>query len=93
MASPGFESFKHNRAGYRAVLRSDGVRADLQARADRVRSVVEGQLPAESDGGRPVFILADTTVGRNRAGATVLGVPMRIEADERLLGRAIDAAR
>lgn len=83
------KSFRHNRAGYRAVMRSKSVQQDLQRRADRVRAAAESQLPA----GSGVELLADTTVGRNRAGGTVLGVPMRLEVAQRILGSAIDAAR
>lgn len=85
----GFERFKHNRAGYRAVMRSAETRSMLQARADNVRRAAEGQLPAGTD----VYLLADTTVGTNRAGATIIGVPMRLEQAHRILGSAIDAAR
>lgn len=88
MPVSGFVRFKHRSAGYRAILRSDTVRADLQTRADRVKTAAETQLAGDG-----VTIIADTTVGRGRAGGTVIGVPMRIEARKRVLGRAIDAAR
>lgn len=87
MATSGFEKFVHNRAGYRQVLRSDGVRAMLQHKADAVRSAAAGQVPAD------VELIADTTLGTNRAGGTVIGVPMRLEKSHRILGSAIDAAR
>jgi hypothetical protein len=90
MATSGFERFVHNSAGFRAVLRSDEVRGDLQRRADAVAHVVRNRLPPA---GRPIRIVADTTKGRNRVGATVLGVPMRLEKKYRILGSAIDAAR
>lgn len=87
-----FERFEHNWAGYRAILRSDGVRADLQRRADAVAQAARSRLP-RSYHGRNIRILADTTRGRNRAGATVIGVPMRLEKALRILGSSIDAAR
>lgn len=83
----GFDRYKHNVAGYHALMRSDGVRDMLQGRADQVRQAAEGQVPAD------VYLLADTTRGRNRAGATIIGVPMRLEKRHRILGSAIDAAR
>jgi hypothetical protein len=83
--------FTHNRAGYREVMKSASMRADLQARADRVRATAEALLPDEP--GRDPYLLADTNVGRNRAGATIIGVPMRLEVERRILGQAIDAAR
>lgn len=90
MARPGFERFKHNRAGYLAVLKSSGVEADLGRRAQRVRAAAQSQIPADEDG---IELIADTQVGKTRAGATVIGIPMRLEVDHRILGRAIDAAR
>jgi len=87
MATSGFERFEFSRAGYRAILRSDGVRDMLQDKADAVRQAAERHVP---DG---VYLIADTNVGANRAGATVIGVPMRLEQAKRVLGSAIDAAR
>jgi hypothetical protein len=81
------EKFTHNRAGYRAVMRSAGVRNMLLGKAEAVRAAAERDVPAD------VYLLADTTVGTNRAGATVIGVPMRLERERRVLGSAIDAAR
>lgn len=84
--------FKINSSGIEALLKSDAVRADLQARADRVarlaRSRTEGLLE-HGEGG----IVADTYVGKTRAGATVIGVPMRVEVKDRVLGSALDAAK
>lgn len=81
-----FERFEHNGKGYVAVLRSDEVRADLQRRADAVKERAEASFAG-------LRLIADTNTGKRRAGATVLGVPMRIEKARRILGRAIDAAR
>jgi hypothetical protein len=88
MATSGFVRFKHNPAGYRAVLRSEAVRVDLDTRAQRVKAAADAELSDPR-----IRIVADTTVGRNRAGATIIGVPLRIERSRRVLGRAIDAAR
>lgn len=82
------ERFKLNSPGLRSILRGPEVRGMLQGKADRVKAAADAQM-----GGEGVDIIADTYVGRSRAGATVIGVPMRIEADRRVLGRAIDAAR
>lgn len=79
--------FKRDRKGFAEVLKSDGVRQDLESRADRVRSKAQASVADEG-----VEVRSDSYVGRSRAGATVWGVPMRIEMDERTLGSAIDAA-
>jgi hypothetical protein len=86
-------NFKHIPSGYRAVLRSAEVRADLQRRADNVARVARTRLAGLGNDGSGVRLIADTNVGRNRAGATVLGVPMRLERKYRILGSAIDAGR
>lgn len=82
------EKFVYSSAGYIEIMKSSGVRSDLQSRAERVRAHAEAELVGED-----VQLIADTTVGRTRAGATVIGVPMRLEVERRILGRAIDAAR
>lgn len=79
------ERYKRNPAGMRAILRSGGVRQDLLARAQRVRAAAQVRTD------RP--LIADSYIGAGRAGATVIGVPMRQEREERILGAAIDAAR
>lgn len=84
MAKP----FKRNRKGFAEVLKSDGVRSLLEGKAERVRVRAQGRV-----GGDGVEVRADSYVGRSRAGATVWGVPMRIEMDDRVLGGAIDAAK
>lgn len=84
MTVSGFEKFKISSPGARALMRSDGVRADLQRRAENVSRA------AEASSG--IMLTADTYIGKNRAGATVIGVPMPIEQDRRILGGAIDAA-
>ena len=89
MAVSGMESYKANRAGIRALLKSPGVQADLQARAERVAAVLQAELAAEEDW----EIVADVRVGRVRAGALVSGVPRRVELKHRIMARAVEAAR
>lgn len=84
------EKFQHKSAGYRAVLKSGGVVEMLQERADRVAQAADLVVSVSDP---DVYLIADTTVGSGRAGATVIGVPMRLELEDRVLGRAIDAAR
>lgn len=83
--------FKIDGAGARKILRSEGVRADLQRRADRVRTAAEAALPETGDAWSR-GIIADTSVGVARAGATVIGVWLPVEEEHRVLGGAIDAA-
>ncbi len=87
------ERFRHSWPGYRDVLRSGGVQADLQRRADAVAAMARRRLDALGNEGSHVRLIADTNVGRNRAGATVIGVPMRLEKRYRILGSAMDAGR
>lgn len=84
MASSGFEKFKLTSAGAKSLLRSDGVRADMQRRASAVLAAAQPQTDAE--------LTAQAVTGPGRAGASVFGVPMREEQDSRILGGAIDAA-
>lgn len=84
------EKFRINSAGARDLLRSEGVRLDLLARAERVRVVAEAETRA-LDAPYPALVV-DSYVGRDRAGATVLGVPLPLERSRRILGGAIDAA-
>lgn len=88
MAGPGLERFEHNWPGYKRVMRSDGVVAHLQGLADDIALTAEAELFDDGD----VFVIADTQVGKTRAGATVIGVPMRLEVEERILGRAVRSA-
>lgn len=87
MAGSGFERFEHNPKGYREILRSEAVRRVVLAKAQRVAAVAAREVP---DGW---WVRADTTTGRTRVGATVMGVPTRLERSKRILGRAMDAAR
>jgi len=73
-----------NHAGIRELLRSDGVRRDLERRAARVAAAAGDGMAYDSD------------VGTNRARATVWTESFDAkvdEATERNLTRAIDAAR
>lgn len=83
-------SYKAKRPGIRALLKSPGVQADLQARADRVAAVLRSELAEQVEDGWE--IVADVRVGPVRAGALVSGVPMRIEIRDRIMARAIEAA-
>jgi len=85
-------SFRLNSRGMKALLRSDDVREDLERRADRVAQQVRGQVEGVLEHGEG-GIVADSYTGRGRVGATVIGVPMEVEARDRVLGGAIDAAR
>ncbi|MEU2180111.1 hypothetical protein [Streptomyces thermolilacinus] len=88
-----------NSRGARALLRSAEVRDDLQRRADAVKAVAAPAYErATSDiwTRYPVKVIADTSVGANRAFATVVVVhpaALRIEREHRILGGALDAAR
>lgn len=87
--------FRYSSAGYREVLRSDGVRADLQRRADQVAAVAGPQFAEEDVWGDPVRVETSSYVGANRASASVAAIhpaAMAIEKERRILGGAIDAA-
>lgn len=90
MAEAGFDRFKYSQRGYIEVLKSDGVRAHLQLLADGVKRSADADLARAGAG--DIELIADTSTGRTRVGATVIGVPMRIEARERILGRALGGA-
>lgn len=88
----GIAKFKHNPDGFRAVLRSGEVQADMGRRAQNVARQARGRMPTD-ERSRGIKLIADTHMGRNRAGATVIGVPMWMEKRHRILGASIDAAR
>jgi hypothetical protein len=80
--------FKVNRAGIRDLLKSEGVKADLKARAERVAAAARAQtdMPIKVEGAH----------GRIRARYHVVAdapEARAVEAKTRLLGRAMDAAR
>ncbi|SFD14401.1 hypothetical protein [Streptomyces aidingensis] len=84
--------FRLNGRGVRELLRSEGVRQDLERRAEAVAQQVRGRAPGVLSA-HPGGIAADSYTGRGRAGATVIGVPLDYEEEHRPLGGAIDAAR
>lgn len=84
--------FRLSSRGAQALLLSDGVRADLERRAERVAQEVRGRTEGVLDHGEQ-GVVADSYRGRSRVGATVIGVPMEVETRSRVLGSAIDAAR
>lgn len=80
-------------SGYKAVLRSQEVQSDLERRASVVASRAKEMYHGD-DGIRE--IQADSYRGKGRAGATVIALGPdvgRIEAERRVLGNSIDAAR
>jgi len=73
-----------NRSGVRELLQSDGVREDLERRADNISAAAGSGHEVDSD------------VGPNRARASVRTVTieaMRAEAESHNLLRAVDAGR
>lgn len=90
MASTGLEKFRLSSAGAKALLRSPAVKADLHARAERVKAAAEPELAALDEPYPSVKVTSD--IGPGRAGATVTGVPLPLERSRRILGAALDAA-
>lgn len=77
---------KFNSAGFRKLMSSPEMVADLQDRGDRIAAAAGGQPDFEADAG----------VGRDRAHAfvrTATAEGRRLEAEDRALTRAIDAGR
>lgn len=88
-----FIGFQMKSAGYKAVLRSSDVQAHLEARALKVARRAQ-EMYNPGDGIREVN--ADSYRGKGRAGATVIALGAGVgstEAERRVLGNAIDAAR
>jgi hypothetical protein len=87
-------TFRLDHGGMRALLRSPGVRADLQRRAESVASAARAAAPVQSGAYRnSIHVQSDTT---DRAVARVVAtVPyaVEVEFDTRTLGRALDGAR
>ncbi len=83
------ERFRLDSGGARHLLRSPQVQAMLAGKARRVEAAVAAQVTDLDDW----EVISDVQVGRNRAGALVSGVPIHIEAERRILGSALDAAR
>lgn len=80
--------FKYSSAGFIEIMKSPGVAADLERRANAVRSAVQARYQ------RPGWdIISNVQIGRTRARAIVSGVPERDERAHRIMGSALDAAR
>lgn len=92
------ESFRLNSRGAAALLKSDGVRADLQRRAQAVADQAGPSFEralADSGTPEPVRIIADSYVGRTRAGATAIAVhpgSLRVEREHGYFRSAMSAA-
>jgi hypothetical protein len=93
------ERFEINSPGAEALLKSNGVRNDLLRRAVAVANWARPyyeQALADSGTDTPVRVIADTYIGRARAGATVIAVHPRSLGVERRHGYfrgAMSAAR
>ncbi|MEU3318852.1 hypothetical protein [Streptomyces sp. NPDC006785] len=92
------ERFQINSRGAAALLKSEGVRADLERRAQAVADwagpYFEEAL-ADSGTPEPVRIVADSYIGRTRAGATAIAVhpgSLRVEQDHGYFRGAMSAA-
>ncbi|MFB6948896.1 hypothetical protein ACFV85_14970 [Streptomyces niveus] len=92
------ERFQINSRGAAALLKSDGVRADLERRAQAVADWAGPyfeQALADSGTPEPVRIIADSYTGRTRAGATAIAVhpgSLRIEQEHGYFRGAMSAA-
>jgi hypothetical protein len=91
--------FRINSPGAAELLKSNGVRNDLLRRAVAVANWARPyyeQALADSHTDTPVRVVADTYIGRSRAGATVVAVHPRSLGVERQHGYfrgALSAAR
>lgn len=84
----GNTEIKLNRAGVRALLRSEEVRHDLLQRAGRVAASAQANAPEN------VEIRVDSSIGSNRARAVVVALGgYKEDLETRFLSSAIDAAR
>lgn len=92
------ESFRINSRGAEKLLKSNGVAADMLRRA---RAVADWAGPyfeqdlANSGTSEPVRMIADTYVGRTRAGATAIAVhpgSLRVEQERGYFRGAMSAA-
>lgn len=92
------ERFQINSRGAAALLKSEGVRADLERRAQAVADWAGPyfeQALADSGAPEPVRIIADSYTGRTRAGATAIAVhpgSLRIEQEHGYFRGAMSAA-
>ncbi|MGW0933658.1 hypothetical protein [Streptomyces sp. NPDC002666] len=92
------ERFQLNSRGAAALLKSDGVRADLQRRAQAIADwagpYFEDAL-ANTHTPEPVRMVADSYVGRTRAGATAIAIhpgSLRVEQEHGYFRGAMSAA-
>lgn len=92
------ERFRINSRGAENLLKSAGVAADLLRRAEAVRDWAGPyfeQALAHSGTAEPVRMIADTYVGRSRAGATAIAVhpqSLRVEQQHGYFRGAMSAA-
>ena len=82
-----------DRAGMRALLLDDGVRAELRRRAERVAAQARATAPVETGAYRDGITVFDATTDRAvvRVGSTARHAPL-VEAKTGNLARALDAA-
>lgn len=82
-----------NRAGMRALLLDDEVRAELRRRAERVAAQARSTAPVETGAYRDGITVFDVTTDRAvvRVGSTARHAPL-VEAKTGNLARALDAA-
>jgi hypothetical protein len=93
----GLDRYVPNRGGLKALLRSQGVRAMLHGRAERVAEAARarGQRMESPDRDVLLPIRVESSIGAVRARATVIADhpgALNAEAKHRILGGAIDAA-
>lgn len=92
------ERFRLNSRGAAALLKSPGVRADLERRARAVAGQAGPQFEqalADSHTPEPVRMIADSYTGRTRAGATAIAVhpgSLRVEREHGYFRGAMSAA-
>lgn len=96
----GLTRYKPNRRGLRAILGSEGVRADLHARAEAVAEAAREEYTARPPHEGEVEVVVDSETGDRpggvRARAAVIAkhpAVLAIEKDRSPLGTAMDAAR
>lgn len=91
----GLVRYRPNRKGIRDLLGSDGVRADLHARGERVAGTAEAAYKADPPHSGQVDVVVDSGSSGVRARVAVIAkhpAALHIEADRRPLGSALDAA-
>jgi hypothetical protein len=92
------ERFRINSRGAAALLKSEGVRADLERRARAVLDQAGPQFEqalADSGTAEPVRLVADSYTGRSRAGATAIAVhphSLQVEQEHGYFRAAMSAA-